>query len=274
MSFALNDRPGVSEVTRDRVRRVAEQLGWRPSTAARALSGEGAATVGLVLARPAATLGVDSFFLQLISGIQEVLAERQLGPALPGGGGRRRPSARSTAAGGPSTGSTGSWWSTRAPTTRARTSWTNWVCPASSSAGCPDARAPDLSTGARRRHGGDGLGRRPAVRTGPPADRAHRGPAGARPHRPAHPLAARRGRPARADRGPLGDHGLLRRGGRGGHPPGAGGTHAADRADLRQRCDGRGRSGRHGGPRPLRSRRRVDRLLGGLRRCAAWSSPG
>ncbi|MFI6335849.1 LacI family DNA-binding transcriptional regulator [Streptomyces sp. NPDC050535] len=79
VSFALNDRPGVSEITRDRVRRVAEQLGWRPSTAARALSGEGAATVGFVLARPADTLGVDSFFLQLVSGIQEVLAERHLG---------------------------------------------------------------------------------------------------------------------------------------------------------------------------------------------------
>ncbi len=79
VSFALNDRPGVSEITRDRVRRVAEQLGWRPSTAARALSGEGAATVGLVVALPADTLGVDSFFLQLISGIQEVLAERHLG---------------------------------------------------------------------------------------------------------------------------------------------------------------------------------------------------
>ncbi|MET8830686.1 LacI family DNA-binding transcriptional regulator [Streptomyces sp. NPDC004610] len=79
VSFALNGRPGVSEVTRDRVRRVAEQLGWRPSTAARALSGEGAATVGFVLARPADTLGVDSFFLQLVSGIQEVLAERHLG---------------------------------------------------------------------------------------------------------------------------------------------------------------------------------------------------
>ncbi|MFJ7995863.1 LacI family DNA-binding transcriptional regulator [Streptomyces sp. NPDC096310] len=79
VSFALNDRPGVSEVTRARVRRVAEQLGWRPSTAARALSGEGSATVGLVLARPAASLGVDSFFLQLISGIQEILSDRQLG---------------------------------------------------------------------------------------------------------------------------------------------------------------------------------------------------
>lgn len=79
VSFALNGRPGVSDITRDRVRRVAEQLGWRPSTAARALSGEGSATVGLVVARPAATLGVDSFFLQLISGIQQVLAERHLG---------------------------------------------------------------------------------------------------------------------------------------------------------------------------------------------------
>ncbi|MHB9857493.1 LacI family DNA-binding transcriptional regulator [Streptomyces sp. YIM S03343] len=79
VSFALNGRPGVSETTRDRVRRVAEEFGWRPSTAARALSGEGAATVGFVLARPADKLGVDSFFLQLVSGIQEVLAERHLG---------------------------------------------------------------------------------------------------------------------------------------------------------------------------------------------------
>ncbi|MFH8369967.1 LacI family DNA-binding transcriptional regulator [Streptomyces sp. NPDC018031] len=79
VSFALNDRPGVSQATRERVRRVAEQLGWQPSTAARALSGEGSATVGLVLARPASTLGVESFFLQLVSGIQEALSHRGLG---------------------------------------------------------------------------------------------------------------------------------------------------------------------------------------------------
>ncbi|MEU5418036.1 LacI family DNA-binding transcriptional regulator [Streptomyces sp. NPDC001407] len=79
VSFALNGRPGVSDATRARVRRVAEQLGWQPSTAARALSGEGAATVGLVLARPAHTLGAESFFLQLVSGIQEVLAGHRLG---------------------------------------------------------------------------------------------------------------------------------------------------------------------------------------------------
>ncbi|MEU5811949.1 LacI family DNA-binding transcriptional regulator [Streptomyces sp. NPDC047718] len=74
VSFALNDRPGVSEGTRARVRRVAEELGWQPNSAARALSGERCGAVGLVLARPAHTLGVESFFLQLVSGIQEVLS--------------------------------------------------------------------------------------------------------------------------------------------------------------------------------------------------------
>lgn len=74
VSFALNNRPGVSQDTRARIRRVAEELGWQPNSAARALSGERSGCVGLVLARPAHTLGVESFFLQLVSGIQEVLA--------------------------------------------------------------------------------------------------------------------------------------------------------------------------------------------------------
>ncbi|MGP3983101.1 LacI family DNA-binding transcriptional regulator [Streptomyces sp. KR80] len=78
VSFALNDRPGVSPGTRDRIHRVAEQLGWRPSSAARALSGERTGAVGLVLARPARTLGVESFFLQLVSGVQEALGERHV----------------------------------------------------------------------------------------------------------------------------------------------------------------------------------------------------
>lgn len=74
VSFALNDRPGVSRETRARIRGVAEELGWQPNSAARALSGERSGAVGLVLARPAQTLGVESFFLQLVSGIQEVLS--------------------------------------------------------------------------------------------------------------------------------------------------------------------------------------------------------
>ncbi len=78
VSFALNDRPGVSQDTRARVRRVAEELGWQANSAARALSGERSGAMGLVLARPAQTLGVESFFLQLVSGIQEVLSARKI----------------------------------------------------------------------------------------------------------------------------------------------------------------------------------------------------
>ncbi|MFD3698223.1 LacI family DNA-binding transcriptional regulator [Streptomyces sp. NPDC058646] len=78
VSFALNDRPGVSQDTRARIRRVAEELGWQPNSAARALSGERSGAVGLVLARPAHTLGVESFFLQLVSGIQEVLSASRI----------------------------------------------------------------------------------------------------------------------------------------------------------------------------------------------------
>ncbi|MFH9423674.1 LacI family DNA-binding transcriptional regulator [Streptomyces sp. NPDC017529] len=74
VSFALNDRAGVSPATRARIREVAEELGWQPNSAARALSGERSGCVGLVLARPAHTLGVESFFLQLVSGIQETLS--------------------------------------------------------------------------------------------------------------------------------------------------------------------------------------------------------
>ena len=38
VSYALNGKPGVSERTRAKVLRVAEEMGWRPSSAAKALS--------------------------------------------------------------------------------------------------------------------------------------------------------------------------------------------------------------------------------------------
>lgn len=79
VSLALNGRPGVSPATRRRVREVADRLGWQPSAAARALTGDSTATVGLVLARPAHALGAEFFFLQLVSGIQEALAVRSIG---------------------------------------------------------------------------------------------------------------------------------------------------------------------------------------------------
>ncbi|MDT0266356.1 LacI family DNA-binding transcriptional regulator [Streptomyces sp. DSM 44915] len=74
VSFALNGRPGVSESTRGRILAIAEELGWQPSSAARALSDGRAGAFGLVIDRPAHTLGLEPFFMQLISGIQAELA--------------------------------------------------------------------------------------------------------------------------------------------------------------------------------------------------------
>lgn len=73
VSYALNGRPGVSDATRRRILGIAEELGWVPSSAARALSDGRAGTVGLIVDRPARVLGSEPFFMQLIAGIQSVL---------------------------------------------------------------------------------------------------------------------------------------------------------------------------------------------------------
>jgi len=74
VSFALNGRPGVADETRARILRAADELGWRPSASARALSKSRASAVGLVLARPPAQVGDDPYFGQLLAGMEEVLA--------------------------------------------------------------------------------------------------------------------------------------------------------------------------------------------------------
>ncbi|MFC7405848.1 LacI family DNA-binding transcriptional regulator [Georgenia alba] len=74
VSFALNGRPGVSDATRQRILDAVEELGWHPHRAARALSGKQADTVGLVVARPARTIGIEPFFAQLVSGLQARLS--------------------------------------------------------------------------------------------------------------------------------------------------------------------------------------------------------
>ncbi|MFJ2938246.1 LacI family DNA-binding transcriptional regulator [Streptomyces sp. NPDC087219] len=75
VSYALNGQPGVSEGTRALIKSIAEELGWRPNSAARALTGGLAQAVGLVVRRPARTLGVEPFFMEFISGVETVLAE-------------------------------------------------------------------------------------------------------------------------------------------------------------------------------------------------------
>ncbi|GAA1036908.1 LacI family DNA-binding transcriptional regulator [Virgisporangium ochraceum] len=76
VSYALNGQAGVSEATRARIRGIAEELGWSPNTAARALSGAAAYAVGLALCRPARVLGIEPFFMELISGLESELSAR------------------------------------------------------------------------------------------------------------------------------------------------------------------------------------------------------
>ncbi|MBP2704570.1 LacI family DNA-binding transcriptional regulator [Microbispora sp. RL4-1S] len=76
VSYALNGQPGVSEATRARILAIAQEIGWRPNIAARALNGARAHAIGLALCRPARILGVEPFFMELISGIEAELAAR------------------------------------------------------------------------------------------------------------------------------------------------------------------------------------------------------
>ncbi|MFC4504002.1 MULTISPECIES: LacI family DNA-binding transcriptional regulator [Streptomyces] len=78
-SFALNGKPGVSEATRRRVLEVARELNWSPHPAARALTGAGSSTVGLVIARSAQDVGTELFFHRLMTGMQTVLSRRNYG---------------------------------------------------------------------------------------------------------------------------------------------------------------------------------------------------
>lgn len=79
VSFALNDRPGVSAELRERVLAVAAELRYRPSSAALALGSSRVEAIGLVINRPARTLGTESFFPELMAGIQAGLAETHTG---------------------------------------------------------------------------------------------------------------------------------------------------------------------------------------------------
>lgn len=78
VSYALNGRPGVSAKTRQRILDIADEIGWRPSVAARSLSGSQAHTVGLIITRPAETLGVEPFFMRFIAGLERELSGRRI----------------------------------------------------------------------------------------------------------------------------------------------------------------------------------------------------
>ena len=76
VSYALNGQPGVGAATRQRVLQVAEEMGWYPSSSARALRGAETGVVGLVLSRPPELLTFETFFVHVLAGLEKVLAER------------------------------------------------------------------------------------------------------------------------------------------------------------------------------------------------------
>ena len=74
VSYALNGRPGVSSETRARILQIAQDIGWRPNIAARALSVSRAHAVGMIITRSAATLGLEPFFMRFLAGVEAELS--------------------------------------------------------------------------------------------------------------------------------------------------------------------------------------------------------
>lgn len=75
VSYALNGLPGVSDETRERVLALAEELGWHPSSSARALSRARSDTIGIVLRRDPGLLGAEPYYMSLLAGVESELSE-------------------------------------------------------------------------------------------------------------------------------------------------------------------------------------------------------
>jgi DNA-binding LacI/PurR family transcriptional regulator len=82
VSYALNGQPGVSEATRQRIVAIAQEIGFNPNNAARALSGATARAVGMTLCRPARILSIEPWFMGLISGFETELSARGIALTL------------------------------------------------------------------------------------------------------------------------------------------------------------------------------------------------
>lgn len=82
VSYALNGRPGVSETTRRKILAIAAEMGFVPNRAARSLSVSSAQAVGIALRRSARTLGIEPYFMELISGIEATLSAGSFGLTL------------------------------------------------------------------------------------------------------------------------------------------------------------------------------------------------
>ncbi|BDV29909.1 LacI family DNA-binding transcriptional regulator [Microbacterium terricola] len=74
VSFALNDRPGVSPDSRERILEAARELGWTPSLRGRSLSTGRSFACGLVIGRSPDVIAADPFFHSFIAGLEDVFS--------------------------------------------------------------------------------------------------------------------------------------------------------------------------------------------------------
>jgi DNA-binding LacI/PurR family transcriptional regulator len=79
VSFAVNDKPGVSEATKRKVKEAARRMGWSPVYAAQALSSSRTMTVGFVPSRSGGKLQTESFMLHFMAGLHDSLSRKGYG---------------------------------------------------------------------------------------------------------------------------------------------------------------------------------------------------
>ena len=82
VSFALNDRPGISTATRERILKIAHQSGWIPHPMAQALSHARAESVGFVIARTLESYASERFFFAFLLGLESQLTAAGLSLVL------------------------------------------------------------------------------------------------------------------------------------------------------------------------------------------------
>lgn len=76
VSYALNGRPGVSPATRDRVLRIADEYGWRPSAAARSLR-TSERSIALALIHSESSTSRSGHFMDFLAGLQHTLEKHE-----------------------------------------------------------------------------------------------------------------------------------------------------------------------------------------------------
>lgn len=82
VSFALNNRPGISRSTRERILEIAHQKGWVPHPVAQALSRARAEAIGYVIARSRESYVSERFFFDFLLGLESQLTAAGLSLVL------------------------------------------------------------------------------------------------------------------------------------------------------------------------------------------------